>query len=142
MLSFAAPSWQSGILAQSTRNGLLPTGQTRLASLIVPQLYLSDYWTAHDVKDLLRLKITHVVSVIDRDPTIPDCIPEERRLRISIVDRAGADISQHLTQATAFISAAIAESENNNVLVGPQRVSAFVYHSPLSLGPLLSRSQP
>ncbi|KAF7317893.1 hypothetical protein MKEN_00877200 [Mycena kentingensis (nom. inval.)] len=118
MLSFASPSWQTSFVAKTTgNNGFLGSGQTRVASLIVPQLYLSDYWTAHDEKDILRLKVTHVVSVIDREPTLPDCIPAERRLRISITDRASANISEHLSQATEFISAAINESDKNCVLV-------------------------
>ncbi|KAJ7132160.1 protein-tyrosine phosphatase-like protein [Mycena epipterygia] len=117
MLSFAAPSWQTAVLAQSQRTGLLGSGKARVASLIVPHVYLSDYFTAHDEKQLSKLGITHVVSILDRVPTIPECIPEERRLYISIADRSDVDISQYLNQTTEFISAALAENENNNVLV-------------------------
>jgi len=114
MLSFASPSWQSAILAQNPR-GI--SAKARIASLIVPRVYLSDYFTAHDAKQLAQLNITHVVSVLDRDPTIPECIPDQRRLHISIADRSDADIQQYLTQTTEFITAALAESEENNVLV-------------------------
>jgi atypical dual specificity phosphatase len=117
MLSFAAPSWQTTILAQNPR-GLLGSGKARIASLIVPRVYLSDYFTAHDAKQLSQLNITHVISVLDRDPTIPECIPDDHRLHISIVDQSDADIQQYLTKTTEFITAALTESENNNVLVG------------------------
>jgi atypical dual specificity phosphatase len=117
MLSFAAPSWQTTILAQNPR-GLLGSGKARIASLIVPRVYLSDYFTACDAKQLSQLNITHVISVLDRDPTIPECIPDDHRLHISIADQSDADIQQYLTQTTEFITAALTESENNNVLVG------------------------
>ncbi|KAJ7173731.1 protein-tyrosine phosphatase-like protein [Mycena filopes] len=116
MLSFASPSWQTSVLAQNPR-GLLGSGKARAASLIIPRVYLSDYFTARDEKQLSRLKITHVVSVLDRDPTIPECIPDDRRLRIPIADRIDVDIQQYLTQTTEFITAALAENEENNVLV-------------------------
>nr|GAT55088.1 predicted protein [Mycena chlorophos] len=117
MLSFASPSWQTSVLSQVPKPGPLGSGAARLASLIVPRLYLSDYFTAHDEKDLTRLNITHVVSVLDRVPVIPDCISQENKLHISVSDRADADISKYLTQTTEFITAALAESEDNNVLV-------------------------
>ncbi|KAJ7695040.1 protein-tyrosine phosphatase-like protein [Mycena rosella] len=121
MLSFAAPTstpnWQSALLAQNPRNGPLGSGKARNASLIVPHLYLSDYFTAHDEKQLAKLGITHVVSILDREPTIPECIPETHKLRISVADRADVDIQQYFTQTTEFIRAALAESEENNVLI-------------------------
>ncbi|KAJ7460662.1 protein-tyrosine phosphatase-like protein [Mycena latifolia] len=116
MLSFAAPSWQTAVLAQNPR-GPLGSGKARKASLIVPRLYLSDYFTAHDEKQLSKLGITHIVSILDRVPTIPECIPENHRLHISIADRADVDIQQYLDQTTEFINAALDESEDNKVLV-------------------------
>ncbi|KAJ7080272.1 protein-tyrosine phosphatase-like protein [Mycena crocata] len=117
MLSFAAPSWQTAILTQNPRQGLLGSGKARHASLIVDHVYLSDLFTAHNEKELSRLGITHVISILDRVPTIPACIPEERRLHISIADRSDVDIQQYLKQTTDFISAALAENEETNVLV-------------------------
>ncbi|KAJ6485832.1 protein-tyrosine phosphatase-like protein [Mycena sanguinolenta] len=114
MLSFASPSWQTAILAQAPN---YKGGKARAASLIVPRVYLSDYFSARDEGLLAQLNITHVVTVLDRDPTIPKCIPEDHRLHISIADRNDVDIQQYLTQTTDFITAALAENENNNVLV-------------------------
>ncbi|KAJ6581161.1 protein-tyrosine phosphatase-like protein, partial [Mycena capillaripes] len=115
MLSFTSPNWQTAILAHNPR-GLLG-GKGRNASLIMPRVYLSDYFTAHDAKQLAQLNITHVITVLDRDPVIPECIAENHKLHISIADRSDADIQQYLTQTTEFITAALAENENNNVLV-------------------------
>ncbi|KAJ7035600.1 protein-tyrosine phosphatase-like protein [Mycena alexandri] len=115
MLSFSTPTWQTAVLTQN--GGLLGSGKARLASLIVPRVYLSDYFTARDPKQLSRLKITHVVSVLEREPTIPDYIPDNHKLHISVADRADVDIQQYLTQTTAFITAALEENEENNVLV-------------------------
>jgi len=117
MLSFASPSWQTAILAQNPRKGFLGSGQARIASPIVPRVYLSDYFTAHNEKQVVALNITHVVSLLDTVPTIPDCIPEDRRLHIAVADRPDVDISQYFTQTTEFITAALLESEENNVLV-------------------------
>ncbi|KAJ6561234.1 protein-tyrosine phosphatase-like protein [Mycena vulgaris] len=117
MLSFAAPTWQTAVLAQNPRRGPLGSGKARIGSLIVPHLYLSDYFTAHDDTQLAKLGITHVISILDRVPTIPERIPQDKRLHISIADRADVDIQQYLTQTTEFISAALAESQENNVLV-------------------------
>lgn len=117
MLSFAAPSWQTAILAQNARKGPLGSGKARMASLIVPRVYLSDYFTAIDERQLSHLSITHVVSILDRVPAIPNSIPEAHRLHISIADHADADILSYLDQTTEFITAALAENEENNVLV-------------------------
>lgn len=89
----------------------------RLASPITPQLYLSDCWTARDVRELKELGITHVVSLLDFDPEIPDCIPSEKRLYINIEDAFKANIFQHFSTTTAFIMAAIQEDRENKVLV-------------------------
>lgn len=129
MLSFASPSLQPAILAQNPRKGFLGSGQARTASLIVPRVYLSDYSTAHDEKKVTALNITHVLSLLDTDPIIPDCIPADRRLHITVADRSDVDISQYLTQTTEFITAALVESEENNVLV--RAATMYLPTSPL-----------
>ncbi|KAF9269078.1 phosphatases II [Marasmius fiardii PR-910] len=86
------------------------------ASLITPQLYLSDYLTAHDSSELSRLGITHVISVLEFDVHIPDSIPEENKMHIRIADRPESDILIHLERTTEFIRAAV-EDKNNRVLV-------------------------
>ncbi|KAJ7355659.1 protein-tyrosine phosphatase-like protein [Mycena albidolilacea] len=115
MLSFTGPSWQTAILAQNPTSVL--GGKARTASLIVPRVYLSDYFTARDATQLAKLNITHVITVLDRDATIPESIPDDHRLRISVADRSDVDIQKYLTETTEFITAALAENEHNNVLV-------------------------
>uniref|UniRef100_A0A0W0FXK6 Uncharacterized protein n=1 Tax=Moniliophthora roreri TaxID=221103 RepID=A0A0W0FXK6_MONRR len=89
----------------------------RDASLIIPQLYLSDFVTARDSAEISRLGITHVVSVLEFDMDIPECIPDSHKMHVRIADRSDVDILVHLEQTTEFIRKAIEESPNNNVLV-------------------------
>ncbi|KAF9531721.1 protein-tyrosine phosphatase-like protein [Crepidotus variabilis] len=89
----------------------------RCASQITPRLYLSDYWSARDAEKLQALGITHVLSVMDIVPQIPEIIPASQRLHISIQDVANADLLKHLETTTAFIVAALDENLTNKVLV-------------------------
>ena len=95
--------------------------RVRYASLVTPQLYLSDVWTAKDDAKLKELGITHVVSVVsavdDGASQLPQCIPANRRLHIDVEDWEYADILKHLGTTTAFITAAIEEDAKNKVLV-------------------------
>lgn len=118
MLSFPAPKWSTALASVSNKpNGASNPRFGRAASLIIPRLYLSDYFTARDTEALNRLGITHVISVIEQDTNIPDCIPAERRLHIHIPDRADANILVHLDRTTQFITSALAENDSNKVLV-------------------------
>ncbi|THU86236.1 phosphatases II [Dendrothele bispora CBS 962.96] len=89
----------------------------RQASLIVPRVYISDYTTASSRDQLSELGITHVVSVLELDPVIPDSIPKENRLHISVLDRPDADILVHLERTTEFIKNALDAAAKNRVLV-------------------------
>ncbi|KAL1745854.1 protein-tyrosine phosphatase-like protein [Schizophyllum fasciatum] len=89
----------------------------RTASQITPRLYLSDYFTARDDAVLVRLGITHVVSVLELEPMLPARIPAEHRLHIQLLDNAGQDILGRLDETTEFIRQALAEKEENRVLV-------------------------
>ena len=90
----------------------------RYASLITPQLYLSDLWTAKDDAKLKELGITHVVSVVAGGTLEPSqCIPANRRLYIEVEDAADANILEHLETTTNFITEAIKEDAKNKVLV-------------------------
>jgi hypothetical protein len=65
-------------------------------------------------------------------------------MHISIADQADADILQYLTQTTAFITAALAENEENSVLVRGLH-SPFLQNGPSDRSPtgtLLSRRKP
>ncbi|KAG6853635.1 hypothetical protein C0991_002695 [Blastosporella zonata] len=117
MLSFPTPKWKSPL--KSVIEEKRPPGSRfgRVASLIVPRVYLSDAYTAKDESELARLGITHVVSILDYPPTIPDMIPTERKLHIALADRPDADILSHLPSTTEFITLALAAHKENKVLV-------------------------
>jgi len=89
----------------------------KYASLITPQLYLSDYLTTQNEAKLKELGITHVVSLLSTVPRLPECIPADQRLYIDIADVHSSDILKYLEKTTAFITAAISENTKNKVLV-------------------------
>jgi len=119
MLSFPAQNWEKALRAtKASLDRQTGQGQSRAASRIVPRLYLSDYWTARNAEKLSELGITHIISLLDFKPIdIPESIPQNRRLQITIRDAPDADILQHLDTTTAFIKNALEENEENRVLV-------------------------
>lgn len=119
MLSFPAPSWKTHLTTVAKSKEKRPPGSRfgRTASLIIPRVYLSDYFTARDSDELIRLGITHVISVLEQDPNIPECILEEQKLHLRLADSADVDILEHLDRTTDFITSALAENETNKVLV-------------------------
>jgi atypical dual specificity phosphatase len=116
MLSFPTPSWQTAVVAnlRSTSNHSDPR-YGRAATLILPRLYLSDFFTARDETEMTKLGITHMVSVMEHTPTT---MPDVVRHIVPIADRWNADILNHLDGTTEFIRSALAENEENRVLVG------------------------
>lgn len=116
MLSFPSPRWRTAIGATSLAANNDPGLKLGKASLITPNIFLSDYYTARDEKELVKLGITHVVSVLEHDPHIPRCIPETNKLRIQITDRPDVDILIHLERTTEFLRLAL-EEPTNKVLV-------------------------
>jgi len=88
-----------------------------VASLITPRLYLSDYGTARNSKELEELGITHIISVIEGKPDLPEVIPEIQRHHLSLPDTCETIIIHHLDTTTAFIREALEENETNKVMV-------------------------
>lgn len=89
-------------------------GYGRAASLILPRVYLSDFFTARDEKKMTELGITHMVSVMENTPTT---MPNMIRHHVPIADRWNEDILKYLDGTTEFIETALAENETNQVLV-------------------------
>ena len=118
MLSFPSQRWDKalGSTRSSLKRNTLP-GYGRLASRITSRLYLSDLWTASNAEKLMELGITHVISVLEAKPDLPDFIRQDRRLHLPIADQTGSNISQYFDTTTAFITKALEEDENNKVLV-------------------------
>ncbi|KAG6828922.1 hypothetical protein H0H92_006308 [Tricholoma furcatifolium] len=120
MLSFPSPKWRAALTAAmppDTKNPSPGSRFGRAPSLIVPRLYLSGIYTAKNREELIRLGITHVVSILEHSPPIPDIIPPEHRLYISLEDKPDADILSCLPATTNFITSALAENEENKILV-------------------------
>lgn len=118
MLSFPAQNWKTAI--DSTKKSTVQPGSRsgRSASLIVPRVFLSGYYTACDTEELSRLGITHVVSVLEYTPSIPDSIATQNKLHVCVSDIPEADLSAHFEGTTEFIRAALAANKENKVLVG------------------------
>ena len=118
MLSFPAQNWQKALRA--TKASLDPSRNAafgRLASQITPRIYLSDYWSARDTAKLEVLGITHIISVLEFTPDLPEIIPQDRRFHVALADDPEARILDHLDATTAFILKALAENDGNKVLV-------------------------
>ncbi|PFH51939.1 hypothetical protein AMATHDRAFT_141329 [Amanita thiersii Skay4041] len=88
-----------------------------MANLILPRLYLAGYTIASDSAELVRLGVTHVVSVLEHAPSLPKSIKEECRLHVKVADRAEANLLEKLDTTTSFIRAALNENDTNVVLV-------------------------
>ncbi|KAK0202787.1 protein-tyrosine phosphatase-like protein [Desarmillaria ectypa] len=116
MLAFPPPRWRTAFGASTLAVNDDPGLKLGKASLITSNIFLSDYSTACDEKELIKLGITHVVSVLEHNPLIPRCIPEKNKLRIQIMDRPDVDILPHLERTTEFLSLAL-EEPTNKVLV-------------------------
>lgn len=111
MLSFPAQTWQKALPSAKS------PGSGCVASPITPRLYLSGYWTARNQNKLKELGITHVISVIEHIPNLPEAILQTRRFHLPLPDLAETNILEHLDATTAFITAALEENETNKVLV-------------------------
>ena len=118
MLAFTAP--RSPPLFVVKTGSAIPPGERlklgRQASLIGPRLYLSNLFTARDKKQLTELGITHVLSVMEEDPKVPQDMGL-KTLHVLIRDEVGADLLGSLERTTEWIKAALAENDTNKVLV-------------------------
>ena len=105
---FAKVSW---MLAEQFARA---NGHAPRASLILPRLYLSDLATARRSGVLLDLKVTHIVSVMERAPKFTkDKATTERCsiLHVPLQDSFSVDVLSHLDETTAFIREALAQED-------------------------------
>lgn len=119
MLAFTAPRESPPFLAVKTGRAI-PPGQRlslgREASLIIPRLYLSNLFTARDGIQLKHLGITHVLSVMEEEPKVPQDMGLQT-LHVPIRDEVGADLLAYLEDTTEWIKVALTENDTNKVLV-------------------------
>lgn len=87
------------------------------AQCIEPRLYLTAYPTANDPNVLSRLGVTHVVSLLGHDITLPEFIKNENKLHIKIHDIGVVDLLGKFEKTTDFIRSALEENSTNVVLV-------------------------
>ena len=87
-----------------------------MASEVLPRLYLTDLFTARDEAQLTSLGITHIVSVIEHPPNLPQT-HSLQTLHIPLSDSSDQDILAHLPATTSFIRNALAESPDSRVIV-------------------------
>lgn len=85
------------------------------ASLIVPRLFLSNFFYAKSTEALRAEGITHIITVLEQKPRYAPFL--KGTLHIPLADNSDANILQHLETATEFIKAALAEDPDNKVLV-------------------------
>ncbi|KAI9510523.1 protein-tyrosine phosphatase-like protein [Russula earlei] len=119
MLSFNAPTppWQMSLLAAAQqRRGRRVALRGHAASEVVPRLFLTDLFTARDETHLTSLGITHVLSVIERPPLLPQTCSLQT-LHIPLTDSSDEDILAHFPATTTFIRNALAESPDSRVMV-------------------------
>jgi hypothetical protein len=117
------PTWRESLSSSTDQSRIFG----RTASLILPRLYLSDFFTAQNETVLSSLGITHVISALECTPTLPDSIPKTHRLHLCIADSFKVDILPHFEATTEFIRRALDESQNNKVLVGHAPILCHLY---------------
>ncbi|KAF8637569.1 hypothetical protein AX17_002638 [Amanita inopinata Kibby_2008] len=114
MLSF--PVHDQWTLAVTAVNRARRT-RSEKADLIIPRIYLADYYTACNAAELSRLAVTHVVSVIEHVPNLPSFIQNDHKLQIKVADRPNVNLLEQLDETTSFIRTALEENDANIVLV-------------------------
>ncbi len=111
----------------------------REASQILPNLFLSDAFTARWGGTLDRLKITHIISVIEEPITFPRTEQPLKLLHIPVSDNINTDLLAFMDQTTEFIKEAIGINKRDQPQLDPASLSATAEtidgESPMSSGP-------
>jgi hypothetical protein len=80
-------------------------------SLIIPRLYVGDYKDAGNLNLLSELRVTHVVSVVEKMPW-PLFKTKLKKLHVSINDYSSTNIIEHLDHTTNYIRKALNNPES------------------------------
>lgn len=115
----------------------------REASQILPNLFLSDALTARWGGTLDRLKITHIISVLEEPITFPRTEQPLKLLHISASDDSSTDLLSFMDQTTEFIKEAIGTNKRDQGQLDLTSLSATAAaaaetidgESPMSSGP-------
>jgi len=121
---------------------MTPFGQLkREASQILPNLFLSDALTARWGGTLDRLKITHIISVLEEPITFPRTEQPLKLLHIPASDSSTTDLLSFMDQTTEFIKGAIEtnkrdqEQSETTSISAPAAEETIDGESPMSPGP-------
>eukprot|EP01111_Echinosteliopsis_oligospora_P017123 TRINITY_DN7319_c0_g1_i1.p1 TRINITY_DN7319_c0_g1~~TRINITY_DN7319_c0_g1_i1.p1 ORF type:complete len:224 (+),score=55.22 TRINITY_DN7319_c0_g1_i1:94-765(+) len=83
------------------------------ANEVIPRVYLGDVYAAHNITELKKRNITHIVSVV---LAVPPAFPNDfKYLHLPLLDNAAEDIHHHFTATHDFISEAV--SSGGSVLI-------------------------
>ena len=85
----------------------------RSATQILPNLFLSDALTARWGGTLDRLKITHIISVLEEPITFPSTERPLKLLHITASDDSNTDLLSFMDQTTEFIKEAIGTNKRD-----------------------------
>lgn len=97
-------------------------------SLIIPRLYLGDFFNASDEETIQRLGITHILSALENEPTmVPSQVGKRKiqKLHVLLTDIPRSNISSHFESTTKWIADAL-NDPNSVVLVSHSSVHAQV----------------
>ncbi|KAI5124210.1 hypothetical protein M0805_005060 [Coniferiporia weirii] len=85
------------------------------ASQVLPRLYLGDFNDASDESELIRLRVTHVLSVLETPPSFDFKSGHGttlKKLHLPMKDSFAANIHRHFDTSTSFIREALAEPDS------------------------------
>ncbi|KAH8116259.1 protein-tyrosine phosphatase-like protein, partial [Phellopilus nigrolimitatus] len=107
-------------------------------SEIIPRLYLGNFHNASDHEELARLQVTHVLSVLEANPSFAfenDYGATLKKLHLPLQDSFAVNILAHLDQTTSFIHEALEDPNAVHCFQGISRsatvVAAYLLaHSP------------
>ena len=111
------------------------------ASQILPNLFLSDARTARWGRALDRLKITHIITVLEKPITFPKTARPLKLLHIPASDSAFTDLLSFMDRTTEFIKEAIGANKQENDQIetaSPAEVTATGEDKP----PIVSGPEP
>ena len=110
----------------------------REASQILPNLFLSDALTARWGHTLDRLKITHIITVLEKPITFPKTARPLKLLHISASDSVNTDLLSFMDQTTEFINEAIGANKKEKdqlVRASPVNIAAAEDKPPIVSDP-------
>lgn len=97
-------------------------------SLIIPRLYLGDFFNASDEETIERLGITHILSALESEPTmVPSQVGGRKiqKLHVLLTDIPRSNISRHFESTTKWIAGAL--NDPTSVVLVSQRFIAARY---------------